>query len=140
MIGDREQYESLLQGFVGQICHRTIACNSIKLRFEGIENSAGRGYIWVDPPWSFMHHQQFVTDAYLCPHYEDTDYALRFQQWCNLFSPLDQSVLTSYEFASDESLSLFFSNSYLLYIPKIEAEPEDVALWYSHWYTSQSKM
>lgn len=111
----------------------------MKLRFEETANTAGRGYIWIDPPWSFMHYQQLITDSDLCPHYEDADYTPRFREWCNLFSPLDQSVLTEYEFASDEGLKLLFSNSYLLYIPAIKAEPEDADAWYLHWYARQIK-
>ncbi|MBD3885443.1 hypothetical protein IFO70_27335 [Phormidium tenue FACHB-886] len=139
MTSDREQYETILQGFVGRVFRRTIVCNSIKLRFEETVDTANLSYIWVDPPWSFMRHHQPITASDLCPHYEAADYTSRFRKWCSLFSALDQSVLTGYEFASSESLNLFFSNSYLLYIPKIEAELESDALWYSHWYASQNK-
>lgn len=134
MISDRKQYEPILQRLVGRTCHRTISCNSIKLRFEATANTTGRGYIWIDPPWSFMHHQRLITALGLCPNHEDADYTLKFREWCSLFSPLNQTILTEFEFSLDGDLKLLFPDSYSLHIPVINTEPEDAEDWYLHWY------
>jgi hypothetical protein len=165
---DRQKYEPILQGFVGMICYRSIACNSIKIRFgeradvtESVDETVSesplalsptqrgyrffqqlqrakvkpQSYIWIDPPWSFMQHGELITEAYLCPHYEDIDYAPRFKEWCNLFHPLNESVLTGYEFLEDESLNLFFHDSYQIHVPRDESDSCDKdELWYSQWY------
>ncbi|MBP0021623.1 MAG: hypothetical protein J7647_29220 [Cyanobacteria bacterium SBLK] len=133
--GDREVYEPILQRLVGQVCHRTLACNSFKLRFETITKTADRGYIWIDPPWSLMYREQLITDSFLCPHYEEANYSQKFRQWCNLFSPLNQTVMTRYEFTDGGDLNLFFLHSYWLHIPAIAEELQDEdSDWYLHWY------
>lgn len=137
-VSDRQQYEPILRDFVGKTCSHSIACNSIKIRFEERGQLKRKGYIWIDPPWSFMQHGELITDASFCPHYEDIDYNPRFKEWCNLFHPLNQSVFTGYEFLEDSSLNLFFHDSYQIHIPKYEDYPddEDLELWYVQWYAN----
>ena len=138
IVSDRQQYEPILRDFVGKTCDYSIACNSIKIRFEERGQLKRQGYIWIDPPWSFIQHGELITDAYLCPHHEDIDYRLRFPEWCNLFHPLNQSVFTGYEFLEDNSLQLFFHDSYQIHIPKYEncSNDENSELWYLQWYAS----
>jgi hypothetical protein len=140
-VSDRQKYEPILRGFVGKTCYRLIACNSIKIRYGERAKIKGQGYIWIDPPWSFMQHGELITEAYLCPYHEAIDYELRFREWCNLFHPLDESVLTSCEFLEDGSLNLFFHDSYQIHVPKDEGSPddEDLELWYLQWYASLSQ-
>jgi hypothetical protein len=135
---DRQKYEPILRDFIGETCHHSIACNSIKIRFEKRDKLKRQGYIWIDPPWSFMQNGELIADAYLCPHYEDIDYRLRFQEWCNLFHPLNQSIFTGYEFLEDNSLHLSFHDSYQIHIPKYEdcSNDEDPEQWYLQWYAS----
>ncbi len=136
---DREQYESILSGFVGQICHCTIACNSIKLRFGSSLQAHDRGYLWLDPPWSLLHHQQPLTDSAACPDYQEAEYPAKFQEWCQLIFPLDQTRLETCEFSLNQDLNLFFSDSYHLFLPAIAEPLENLELWYSHWYAKPIK-
>jgi hypothetical protein len=140
-VGNRQKYEQILKSFVGQACYRSIACNSIKIRFGEAAKPAQQGYIWIDPPWSFIQHEKLITDAYSCPHYEEVDYKLRFWEWCDLFHPLDESVFTGYVFLEDCSLKLFFDNSYQLYVPIDEevSDNDDLELWYWRWYAGPAE-
>ena len=131
---NRQKYENILEKFVGKTCYRSLACNSFKLRFESNNNQKYQDYIWIDPPWSFEHRNNIITEAYLCPHYKDLDYKSRFKEWCDLFIPLNESELIEYKFNSDESLILYFPNDYRLYIPSCEQEEHEEESWYFHWY------
>jgi hypothetical protein len=145
MSSDREQYEPILQQFVGRTCYGKNVCHSLKLRCEELADAAGRGYIWIDPPWLFRHHEQLITTSDFCPDYKNKDSIPRFRTWCKLFSPLAQTILMGYQFAPDGSLHLSFPDAYSLEAPMADIKRGDIDAWllldscYLHWYARQIK-
>ena len=119
-----EEDIKIINAFVGRDCERTLACNSIKLRF------AEKGqYIWIDPPWfldnssgTVMRSDEYPGDAG------------EFEEWSEGMNPLNYVRLTSFEYRRG-SLVLSFNTEHKLIVPPSLAEvtQED---FYHHWYAS----
>ncbi|MFM7148664.1 MAG: hypothetical protein ACKO23_02360 [Gemmataceae bacterium] len=52
-----------LRSLVGKPCERSLATNSLKLRFDGAPGEKGRAYIWIDPPWRLSLAGRFITGS-----------------------------------------------------------------------------
>lgn len=121
---DHDEDIKIINAFVGRDCERTLACNSIKLRF------AEKGqYIWIDSPWTLNNSSGTVMRSDDYPG--DTG---EFEEWSKGLRPLDHARLTSFEYRRG-CLTLSFNNEHTLMVPPSLAEvtQED---FYHHWYAS----
>lgn len=122
---DHDEDIIIINGFVGRLCERTLACNSIKLRFAGKKE-----YIWIDPPWTLHSPSGCVADSSEYPGATP-----EFEIWCVCLNPLDRVRLTSVEYSKGR-LVLGFSNDYQLIVPPSLGEVAEDD-FYHHWYASE---
>lgn len=125
MAFDHNDDIQIIEGFVGNVCERTLACNSLKLRF-----SHKKSYIWLDPPWTLYRSDIEIASPDDCPEQSDA-----FQQWSDALNPLNRVIFTVYEYTEHGDLKLIFDNDLSLHIPSSD-EPFDEEDFYSHWYAS----
>ena len=120
-----------LKNLVCKDCERTLACNSLKMRFGCAVDERGTAYIWIDPPWIFVKDNNIITNSDESPY--DT---YEFQEWCELLNPLNKTQLVSFDYLDNGNFALHFSENYSLlmpYSPNEEDDDED----YEHWYIYQ---
>ncbi|MEM9245600.1 MAG: hypothetical protein AAGA67_07670, partial [Cyanobacteria bacterium P01_F01_bin.153] len=92
---DVEEFGHIVDGLLGKEFERTLAINSIKLRFgTSTAGSKGTHYIWIDPPWDFYGPSGLITDS-AYPGDES------FAEWNCLFNPLNKSVLEAWSVSSE---------------------------------------
>lgn len=108
-----------LGSLVGMASRRSLATNSLKLSFDFRERDKGRAYIWIDPPWRLSLSSRFVTGSYNWPEWDGVaDPAInqpRWEAWCALFEPLDQSVLADFSIGRDfPDLRLRFASGHVV--------------------------
>jgi len=123
---DAEQYGSIVNRLIGKPCERTLAANSIKIRFGTDKDPRGIQYLWIDPPWRFEFRGQCITASF---NYDDDS----FSQWSQLFSPLNRTVFRSWEIKQDGTTVFSFDRGYKLVLPLNETSIEEDD-WYHHWY------
>jgi hypothetical protein len=119
----------LIKSFVAKTCERTLACNSLKLRF-----GHKKTYIWIDPPWTLCKGDSVITSSDDCP--EDTD---AFKIWSESLKPLNKTVFAAFEHTTEGDLRLIFDHDFNLRIPFTSntADDED---FYAHWYASAGEV
>jgi hypothetical protein len=121
----------LIKELIGRPCERTLACNSIKLRFGCEKNPKGESYIWIDAPWELQTETELVT--------ESLDYIEEgsgFQAWSEKLDPLNEIVFVGFSFTEKKELQLEFEGGYYLYVPYCPNEKDDDD-WYEHWYVKK---
>ncbi len=97
-MGDvRAALVTVLRSLVGVTCERSLATNSLKLRFDCALSDRGRAYIWIDPPWRLTLADQLVTGSDDWPVWDgvkdrDVNQPL-WEKWCSLFDPLNRTTL-----------------------------------------------
>lgn len=121
----------LIKELIGKPCERTLACNSIKLRFGCDNNPKGKSYIWIDPPWELQTETELVTESL-----DYTEEGNGFQDWSKKLNPLNEVVLVGFSFTEEKELQLEFEGGYYLYVPYCPNEPDDDD-WYEHWYVKK---
>ncbi len=116
----------IIDSFIGRKCERTLACNSLKIRF-----GEKTPYIWIEPPWSFEKNQTKVTASIEYPEDEN-----EFTKWSAALDPLNETIFESFKYSVEDGLLLNFINGYSLHAPTtLEAIDEDD--FYNHWYASE---
>jgi hypothetical protein len=125
-VSDAEEFGKIVDKLVGCECERSLATNSIKLRFKTRIDPRGKQYIWIDPPWQRHGPIGLATSS---AEYDDA----RFEEWSAYFAPLDRTVLTSWRVTNDRGVVFEFVNGYRSILPPSSGKrrKED---WYSHWY------
>lgn len=126
-----------IKHLVGKECERTLAINSLKLRFDCDIDERGKSYIWIDPPWLFVKDQEVIASAYDCPLETES-----FRKWSDHLNPLNKTKLVSFEYFDDGNFVLTFKDNYHLYIPfdpeedeyDDSEEDEEYEEDYEHWY------
>ena len=126
MNSDAEQYGAIVDALVGEMCERSLATNSVKLRFETADEPGGRQYIWIDPPWVFLSNGQEVTTSR--DYHDDT-----FEEWSTLFEPLNQTTFTDWGIDGEGSTVFRFNGGYAIALPAVADERESGG-WYLRWY------
>ncbi|MBB3063720.1 hypothetical protein [Microbulbifer rhizosphaerae] len=122
---NHEENLKIIEGFIGKECERTLACNSLKIRFG--EKSP---YIWIDPPWDLYSGEELVASSLSYPEADED-----FQSYSNTLSPLDKTKLVSFEYTVKNGLVLHFKNGFRLHAPTtIDTVDEDD--FYHHWYAN----
>lgn len=114
-----------IETFVGKTCERTLACNSLKIRF-----GEKRPYIWIDPPWALRKGDRQITSSDEYPQSDD-----EFANWSDTLAPINTAVLSGFERRGNDALLLQFNNGYSLDVPSLQ-EPIDDEDLYHHWYAS----
>ena len=86
-----------LRSLIGKSCERSLATNSLKLRFDGAPGGKGRAYIWIDPPWRLSLDGRFITGSTDWPVWdgvaEPEINRPVWDAWCDLFVPLNRTAL-----------------------------------------------
>ncbi len=127
MKNDAEKFGAIVDTLIGKVCERSLACNSIKLRFNTQEDPRGEQYIWIDPPWDFFCRDQLITSS------EEYLYENDLDSWFNLFEPLDKSTLVKWYYRPGKDLVLFiFEDNYVIRLFQMNEDDSDS--WYKHWY------
>jgi len=126
----------IIENLVGSFCKRTLAGNSIKIRFGCEIDEKGTSYIWIDPPWEFQTRDKLLTESYDCPSYEDAEYNEKFSEWSNIFNPLNKIVFKGFIYTTEKELELEFDGGYYIYVPYSKVKEGDE--WYEHWYAKIS--
>ena len=121
----------LLHELLGQECKRTLACNSLKLRFGCDVDETGTSYIWIDPPWTFQSGINTITSSEDYPGDNDT-----FDTWSTLLNPINDTTLIAFEQSKKGDLLLEFSGGYRIFVP-FYPNKDDEDLWYEHWYVGK---
>jgi hypothetical protein len=111
---------------VGLECERTLATNSIKLRFVAEDKRLQGAYIWIDPPWELFHDLQLVTTS---EEYVASD----FNRWSEMLHPLDRTVLKAWNPSLNDATVFTFESAYRLLVPHLKGEIKEDR-WYLHWY------
>jgi hypothetical protein len=122
---DREEDLNIVEGFIGKVCERTLACNSLKIRFG--EKSP---YIWLDPPWELWDKEELIASSLGYPESDE-----EFQSYSSTLNPLNKTKLVNFEHTVKNGLVLHFENGLRLHAPTtLEIIDEDD--FYHHWYAS----
>jgi hypothetical protein len=86
-----------LRSLLGLTCERSLATNSLKLRFDCAQCDKGRAYIWIDPPWRLTRGGQLVTGSADWPLWDGVEdrevNQPLWEAWCALFDPLNRTTL-----------------------------------------------
>jgi len=117
--GAREALVAALQSLVGTTCAKTLATNSIKLSFDFENNSRGRAYIWIDPPWRLIGKGSVITGSADWPVWDGRENPEvnepLWQEWCSLFEALNATQLLSFSVADGcPDLCLHFESGHTI--------------------------
>ena len=126
----------IIESLVGASCERTLACNSIKIRFGCETNEKGSSYIWIDAPWEFQTRDKLLTESYDYPSHEEPNSEERFSKWSSILNPLNKTILKGVIYTAEKELELEFENGYYIYVPYSNVKEDDE--WYEHWYAKNS--
>lgn len=126
-IQDAQEFGPIVEQLLGQTFERTLAANSLKLRFGTQIHPKGTHYIWIDPPWNFLGPDGLIAQS----SHEYTKET--FGQWAQKFLPIDHNTLTSWSMDEDGTVRFIFATGHSLVLPSTsdERDPEN---WYAHWY------
>src|SRR5262249_727136 len=93
-----------LRSLLGKSCERSLATNSLKLRFDGAPGEKGRAYIWIDPPGRLSLADRFITGSGDWPVWDGVEdpevNRPLWEAWCSLLAPLDRTTLVGVSVAS----------------------------------------
>ena len=96
MSDDRTALIKALRSLRGKSCERSLATNSLKLRFDGDPGEKGRAYIWIDPPWRLSLAGRFITGSADWPVWDGVEEPEvnrpLWDEWCALFDPLNNTA------------------------------------------------
>lgn len=94
----RDELHIALRSLIGVTCKRSLATNSLKLRFDFNLSEKGRAYIWIDPPWRMTFAGKLVSGSADWPVWDGVENKEvnqpLWETWCALFDPLDSTTLT----------------------------------------------
>ena len=122
---DAEEFGTIVDGLVGHECERTLATNSIKLRFDTEVDPRGLRYIWIEPRWYLKHGDSVVTSS--------DDYTNEmFREWQRHFAPLNRTTFVGWE-GRDDGTAFRFSDNYTIFVPA-GYDGRDETNWFDSWY------
>ena len=102
---------------LGKSSERSLATNSLRLRFDGAPGEKGRAYIWIDPPWRLSLAGRFITGSADWPVWDGVqEPAVNRPLWeagCALCDPLNRTTLVGVSVGSPlADLALEFEAGY----------------------------
>jgi len=127
---DAAEFGTIVDALVGARCQRSLATNSIILRFEAEQDPSGHRYIWIDPPWTLSEGDREIATS---SGYTQAG----FEEWSELFHPLDSTVLQAWREDGAGGTEFVFSHGYRLVVPRAN-EPAFEDSWYVHWYAGEA--
>ena len=129
---DASDFGQIVDQLIGRRFERSLAANSLKLRFGTEVGPKGTHYIWIDPPWELHGPDRIIARS---SDESATAEGDQFHQWSALFDPLNANVLTAWQERKDGSTVFQFKSGHSLVLPESSKErgSED---WYSHWYAT----
>lgn len=129
MASDAEEFGSIVDELCGKSFERSLAVNSLKLRFGTHTDPKGTHFLWIDPPWEFHSSEGPITHS---GEYTNE----RFQEWSQLFRPIDENILLGWESIRSDAVVFHFASGHFLVVPTVDdvREPEN---WYAHWYAKR---
>jgi hypothetical protein len=93
----RTEALAALTSLIGVTCERSLATNSLKLRFDCVRSDKGRAYVWIEPPWRLTLDGQLVTGSADWPVWDGVENPEvnrpLWEAWCALFNPLNRTTL-----------------------------------------------
>lgn len=116
-----EEDIKIIESFLGKECERSLACNSLKIRF-----GEKHPYIWIEPPWAFHSNEGTITTSYDYPENDDD-----FYEWSKKFNPINKVIFSSFSYEAEGDFKINFDNGYSIIVPH-EIEDDE----YPHWYAS----
>jgi len=122
---DAEEFGPIVDQLVGHECERSLATNSIKLRFDTDADPRGLRYIWIEPPWTLRRGGVLVTTS---DDYTDET----FRAWSRHFDVLNRTTLVAWA-SSDDGTIFQFAHDYSIFVPAAYANREYHA-WFDRWY------
>jgi hypothetical protein len=122
---DAREFGPIVDSLIGQACERTLATNTIKLRFGTELDPGGDSYIWIDPPWVLQAGDLPVTSS---DGYSDETFSI----WSRWFDPLNRVVFSGWSVGPTET-TFTFANGYKIIVPDADGVREE-GYWYAHWY------
>jgi hypothetical protein len=122
---DAREFGVIVNELVGRECERTLAVNSIKLRFQTEREPRGDYYIWIDPPWRLISNGVLVTSS---ADYDET----AFLEWSRLLDPLNRVQFIGWSNKSTETI-FTFANGHSLVVP-VTRRARKADDWYTKWY------
>jgi hypothetical protein len=125
---DAEEFGVIVERLVGHECERTLATNSIKLRFDTERDPRGLRYIWIEPPWTLYHGDLVITTSD-----EYTDEA--FSAWNRHLDPLNRTTFVGWE-GRDDGTAFRFANEYTVFVPAGYGDREG-NVWFERWYARE---
>ncbi len=128
MISDAKEFAAIVEHLVGKSFGRSLAADSIKLIFGTDRGPKGTHYIWIDPPWEFRDPHSRITGS---DDYNENN----FYEWSELFTPINENILSGWDVHGDESVVFRFASGHSLLIPHTKRGREH-DIWYAHWYAS----
>jgi hypothetical protein len=123
---DVAEYSAIVEKLIGVGFERSLAANSIKLRFRPDLDPRGLHHIWIDPPWELLGPNGEAITSSL--EYSDA----YFEEWSKLFEPLNHGVLKSWYSKPDWATMFLFENQYSILLRHTTNDGRDG--WYCHWY------
>ena len=97
MVNVREGALTLLRSLIGVACERSLATNSLKLRFDCLQSDKGRAYVWIDPAWRLTLAGRLVTGRADWPVWDGVENPEvnrpLWEAWCARFNPLNRTTL-----------------------------------------------
>jgi hypothetical protein len=108
-----------LRSLIGFPIKKSLATNSLMLRFDFLESEKGRAYVWIDPPWRYSVNGKIITGSADWPYWDGIENKNVNEPiwiaWCNLFAPLDEATLVSFEVKNAfPDLLLRFSSGHVI--------------------------
>ncbi|WP_020470874.1 hypothetical protein [Zavarzinella formosa] len=93
----RKTLATTLRSLIGASCERSLAANSIKIRLGCEQDSNGRAYFWIDPPWRLTRDDKLITGSADWPEWDGVEDMEANQplwdEWSALFNPLNRTAL-----------------------------------------------
>jgi hypothetical protein len=108
---------------------RSLAVDSLKLRFGTHIGPQGTHYIWIDPPWEFHSGEGLIAHS---DEYTDES----FHNWSQLFHPIDENILVAWETLYPDAVVFRFASGHFLVVPT-DGDDREADDWYAHWYAQR---
>jgi hypothetical protein len=138
---DQSVYGDIAARFVGEAMHVGLAANSLQLVPMTALRTPSERYIWIDPPWRLVRHEDEVVTGAYCPEWEPTDdeakvteYSIHFKAFCDAVAVLRGAILEAIVHDGDGTTRFVFGLGFTLVVSPGEAALEHRIVGHDDWY------